>query len=495
MTYNFAEVPMKIYWIVFIVLVAAAAATACATAVKIDNTASLAAIKAMPVKMLEENQREFVDLRYGMFIHFGILTYTGSWSQKNLDIDLFNPAELDCGQWADAAKAGGMKFGVLTTKHHDGFALWQTGTSDFSVKTIPWKNGKGDVVREYVDAFRTRGLLPGLYYSVWDNTKGIGNEGMSEDDMQYVEAQLKELLTNYGPIPVLVLDGYSWKMGHKAYPYDRMRAFVKELQPNCLVIDHTHLQCLYNNDLAVFEEPKKVFSPKGNKVAAAQDQKIIGGNDWFWGPNTATEEPMSVDEIVDGHLIPLEERYTVFILNCPPNRKGLLDDKIVKRLADAGKKWKIDPLRPPLPAQGPQNEFPVVAGSATATSGRPEFAIDGQNDAYYYSVWETDKSFPQSITLDIGRTVEDIGILCYVPKYVTEETPTDNGAITSYEIHTSVDGVNFTKAAAGKWAANSLMKTVAFGPVQARYVRLTALAAKDGYAAATEISIGKAKPK
>src|SRR5271157_4062266 len=127
-------------------------------------------------KSLEELQRDFVDLRFGMFIHFGILTYTGTWSQRNLDITKFNPEKLNPGQWADAAKSAGMTFGVLTTKHHDGFALWQTETSDFSVKSIPWRNGKGDVVREYVDAFRAKGLLPGLYYSIWDNTKGIGNK-------------------------------------------------------------------------------------------------------------------------------------------------------------------------------------------------------------------------------------------------------------------------------------------------------------------------------
>ncbi len=445
-----------------------------------------------PVKPLEELQRDFAELRYGMFIHFGILTYTGSWSQKNLDISKFNPENLDCGQWAYAAKAGGMKFGVLTTKHHDGFALWPTQTSDFSVKAIPWRGGKGDVVREFVDAFRAKGLQPGLYYSVWDNTKGIGNKPVTEADIEYVEEQLKELLTNYGPIPLLVLDGYSWKMGHKAIPYDRLRAFIKSLQPNCLVIDHTHLQCLYDNDLAVFEEPKGVFAPKGNKVASAQDQKIIGGNDWFWGPSTEMENPMSLKDLVEGHLIPLEERYAVFILNCPPNRQGLMDGKIVTRLAEAGAKWKPNMKRKPLPAQGPQNELPVTPESAAATSGNASFAIDAINDSYFYSVWESDKQLPQSITLDLGKSYPDIGVLCYVPKYITVEKPTDEGAITSYEISVSVDNADFKKVAAGKWAADSAMKTVAFGAVQARYVRLTAVSAKDGFAAATEISVGRA---
>ncbi|HPD19233.1 MAG TPA: alpha-L-fucosidase, partial [Candidatus Goldiibacteriota bacterium] len=240
---------------------------------------------------IEQLQRDFVDLRFGMFIHFGILTYTGTWAQKNLDITKFKPVDFNPGQWADVAKEAGMKFGVLTTKHHDGFALWQTDTSDFSVKGIPWKNGKCDVVREYVDAFRARGLLPGLYYSIWDNTKGIGNKPVTRDDIEYVKKQLKELLTKYGDIPILVLDGWSWKMGHKAMPYDEIKSFIKSLQPGCLVIDHTHLQCLWDNDLIVFEEPKGVFAPEGNVLAAAQDQKIINGNDWFWGEQTLRDEP------------------------------------------------------------------------------------------------------------------------------------------------------------------------------------------------------------
>src|SRR5215475_12236055 len=105
-----------------------------------------------PGKPLEQLQREFVDLRFGMFLHFGILTYTGSWSKPNLNIELFNPTRLDPGQWADAAVSAKMKYAVLTTRHHDGFALWPSKASDFNVGHIPWRDGKGDVVREFVDA-------------------------------------------------------------------------------------------------------------------------------------------------------------------------------------------------------------------------------------------------------------------------------------------------------------------------------------------------------
>ena len=168
-------------------------------------------------------------------MHFGILTFCGSQpsdlarvgAQPNLAIANFNPSDrYDPGQWADAAVSAHMKFGVLTTRHHDGFALWPSAAGAFNVKSIPWKNGQGDVVRDYVDAFRSRGLLPGLYYSIWDSTQGIGTGPVTAAQLAYVKAQLTELLTNYGPIPVLVLDGWSWRTGHRTVAYQEIRELV-----------------------------------------------------------------------------------------------------------------------------------------------------------------------------------------------------------------------------------------------------------------------------
>jgi alpha-L-fucosidase len=202
---------------------------------------------------LERLQRDFVDLRFGMFIHFGILTYTGSWAQGNLDITQFNPTGLDCDQWASAAASAGMKYGVLTSRHHDGFALWPSKASKFNVGNIPWKAGQGDVVRCYVDAFRKQGLLPGLYYSIWDTTQGVAAGSISAAKLDYVKTQLAELLTNYGSIPILVIDGWSWQMGHKAIAYQEIYELVKSLQPNCLVTDHTHVPVPWDVDIVNYE--------------------------------------------------------------------------------------------------------------------------------------------------------------------------------------------------------------------------------------------------
>jgi alpha-L-fucosidase len=442
---------------------------------------------------LEALQQAYVDLRFGMFIHFGILTYTGAWSEANLPIAMFNPTRLDPAQWADAARAAHMKYGVLTTRHHDGFALWPSAAGTFNVKSIPWRDGRGDVVRDYVEAFRAKGLLPGLYYSVWDNTEGIGNGPVTAEQLAYVKTQLTELLTNYGPIPILVFDGWSWRMGHQAVPYQEIRELVKSLQPDCLMLDHSHLMSPWDADVVSFEEPKDpvlAFSPADNTSAANQGQKInaSGGNDWFWAPNIGNL--MSVQAIVDRHLRLLEPRWTNFLLNCPPNRDGLLDDAIVSRLAEVGAVWRPDPARPPLPPQGPQNRDPYTPVSAAATSGSAANAIDGNNDWGRYTVWVSTGPLPQSVTIDLGQTKPDVGFVGYVPRYVANQGPSSEGAITAYRVLVSGDGATFSEAAAGSWPGDGKMKAVSFGPVPARYVRVEALAAMGTNAAATELTVG-----
>jgi alpha-L-fucosidase len=383
-----------------------------------------------------------------------------------------------------------MKFGVLTTRHHDGFALWPSAASTFNVGHIPWKNGQGDVVRDYVDAFRSRGLAPGLYYSIWDSTEGIGNSAtISAEQLNYVKTQITELLTNYGPIPILVIDGWSWKTGHNKVAYQTIRELVKSLQPNCLITDHTHLVDPWEVDIVNFEEPTGAFAPSDNSYAAAQETKIngSGGNDWFWAPDVGNL--MSVSTIVAGHLQMLEPRYTTFLLNCPPNRDGLLDATMVSRLAEVGAAWSPNPNRAPLPTQARLIEHPYTPVGATATSGTAANAIDGVNDTNTHTFWQTASALPQSVTLDLGQSRPDVGMLSYVPQYVSGVGVT-GGNITTYGILVSTDGTTFTEAASGTWPADGKLKTAIFGPVAARYVRLEVRAAMGGAAIVTDITVG-----
>jgi alpha-L-fucosidase len=439
----------------------------------------------------QQIQRDFIDLRFGMFICLGILTYTGSWGQPNLPINQFNPTNLDCNQWADAAVSAKMTFGVLTTRHHDGFALWPSKASTFNVGSIPWRSGKGDVVQEYVTAFRAKGLEPGLYYSIWDSTQNNGSNGaLSASQMQYIKTQLTELLSNYGKITLLVLDGWAWKMGHRNAPFAEIHDHIKSLQPEILIVDHDGIQGPWDADLVMYEEPKGVFSPTGNTIAAAQDNKIngTGGNDWYWAPDIGNL--MTASAIVDGHLKKLEATYTNFILNCPPNRQGLLDQGILDILTQVGKSWTLNSSRAPLPAQTPLNEHPYMPTGATATSGTASNAIDGVNDVGVNTVWTSSTGLPQSLTLDLGSVKPDVGYFGYLPGYAGNG-PTTNGSITSYKILVSSDNSAYTAATSGTWPGDGKYQGVLFGPAAARFVRLEADAVKGtGGAQATEVVVG-----
>ena len=168
----------------------------------------------------------------------------------------------------------------------------------------------------------------------------------------------------------------------------------------------------------------------------------------------------------------------------------MLDDAIVTRLGEVGNAWSPDPNRPPLPKQPPQIDVAYDPVAAVATSGYATSAIDGQDDWYLYSVWQSSSALPQSLTVDLGQVRPDVAVLDYVPRNIAQVGPSADGAITSYAISTSMDGATFTAATSGTWDADGKMKTAAFGPVAARYVRLDALAVSGTNAAATEIAIG-----
>ncbi len=465
---------------------------------------------------LDDLKRSFLGMQFGMFHHFGILTYTGSWAEANLPINDFNPGTtLNPRQWAQAAKAAGAKFGVLTTRHHDGFALWPSKASSFNVGHTTWyaqvggqpaPNDKGDVVQQFVDGYRAEGLTPAFYYSIWDSTHPV-NGTLNAEQVQYLTTQLTELMSNYDKIPLLIVDGWSWMMGHHAAEGWYIHNLVKSLQPDILIVDHEGIQSPYDEDLVMYEEPRGVFAPAGNTWAAVQGQKINGhgGNDWFWKSNITGY--MSVSDIVDSHINTLVPRYTNFILNCPPNNKGLLDDAIVTELAQVGTYRQSHPatVPPTLPSQGPQNSNPYFPVSATASSGTAANAIDGRNDLGTYALWQSTGALPQWVQIDLGAA-KSVGFLGYLPPYQAGSgfnssngrcsgtqcaIPATTGLITGWEIDTSTDGTTFTKAASGTWPANGKLQGVDFGPLQARYVRLIATAVNSGTSAqATEIEVG-----
>lgn len=455
------------------------------------------------------NLRNLINQRFGMFNHFNLGTFTDEeWAAGGQSPTRFNPPSVDCAQWAAAAASAKMSYGVLTTKHHDGFCLWPTA---YGNQNVAYSGYKQDVVRQYVDAFRAKGLRVGLYFSVWDRTKTVQaypgshvsdtTQSIDLDDIDYTLGQVRELLTNYGEIDMFVTDGYAWQMGQHAIPYQRMRALVQELQPNCVMVDHGALSQPWLGDAIYFEEPLGVRAPAGNTYAGIQGQTVSNG--WFWHPATPNESLMSKNDII-AHLADLEPKYTTFLLNCPPNRNGRLDTNIVNRLAEVGAAWAgPNASRPALPTQPLKVEYPVTPAAAYATGYRaeepPRNAIDGRSDLRAETCWSTwggSIALPQALTIDLGGVWSNVSTLQYLPKQWNRGSADTNGDITGYTVSVSTDGNTFTQVASGTWASGPAPKIVEWSNRNVGYVRLEVTAATGGYANVGGIHVGgrSAKP-
>ena len=169
--------------------------------ISVEEKIEMAARVVPTVKQLQWQQMELT-----AFLHFGINTFTGNeWGNGTDSPQIFNPSSLDCRQWAKTLKEGGFRMAILTAKHHDGFCLWQTATTEYSVKNSPWRDGKGDVVRELSEACREYGLEFGVYLSPWDRNARCYGDSPAYNEF-YVQ-QLTELLTNYGDISEVWFDG------------------------------------------------------------------------------------------------------------------------------------------------------------------------------------------------------------------------------------------------------------------------------------------------
>jgi len=200
-----------------------------------DTPASLAA-KAARVRP-SERQLAWQALEFQAFVHFGINTFTDrEWGTGEEDPALFDPSGLDAGQWVETFKAAGMRGVVLTAKHHDGFCLWPSRFTEHSVKSSPWRGGRGDLVREVAEACRRAGLSFGFYLSPWDRHEPC--YGDSPRYNEHFRDQLRELLTGYGEISEVWFDGACGEGPNgkrQVYDWKSYYALIRELQPGAVI--------------------------------------------------------------------------------------------------------------------------------------------------------------------------------------------------------------------------------------------------------------------
>jgi alpha-L-fucosidase len=423
-------------------------------------------------KSLLQLQQEFLDLRFGMFVHFNMATFQDrEWGDPTAPPDQFNPTALDTDQWAETALAANMTWGCLTTKHHDGFCIWPTATRGASVRQTQHKT---DIVRAYVDSFRKRGLKVALYYSMLDMRDDIRHFNVTREKVELIKAQLTELFTKYGDIFALIIDGWNapWsRITYEEIPFREIYGLVKRLQPDCLISDLNASQYpaggLYYTDLKAFEQNAGQLVPNESSVPAYSCVTLTDG--WFWKQQDATGRLKETKTVVDGWLVPLNARHCNLILNAPPNREGRLAPNVVRRLIEIGRAWKNP---------GPTEKIGqhVVITTQNLATGKPITASsypdtvgpDEANDGDFRSSWYTDDGLTSGwLEVDLTRE-QSFNVVCFVEP-VGRWDDYKESRIKSYKFQ-RWDGNGWTDLAAGGVPAPVAIHSIA--RTSARRVRL-----------------------
>src|SRR5664280_476920 len=300
------------------------------------------------------------EMEYYMFVHFTVNTFTGrEWGYGDENESIFNPTELDCRQWARVARDAGMKGIIITAKHHDGFCLWPSEFTNHSVKNSSWRNGKGDVIKELRSACDEYGLKLGVYLSPWDRNSSFYG---TPEYLNYYRNQLRELLTKYGNIFEVWFDGANGgdgyygggretrKIDNKSY-YDwaKTHKIVRELQPSAVMFSDAGPDVRWvGNENGMGSLTNWCLLKKDDMYPGGDFAKILGeghedGNYWVPAEVDVSIRPgwfyhQNQDSLVRSPENLLELYYSSvgrnsnLLLNVPPDRRGLLNEKDIKSL-------------------------------------------------------------------------------------------------------------------------------------------------------------------
>ncbi|KAJ4774784.1 Alpha-L-fucosidase 1 [Rhynchospora pubera] len=331
-----------------------------------------------------------------MFFHFGMNTFTDSeWGTGEESPSLFNPTNLDTNQWMEAAVEAGVSLVILVAKHHDGFCLWPTQYTDHSVKWSPWREGKGDVLKDFVDAARAHGIDAGLYLSPWDRHERTYGREVAYNE--YYLAQLHEILTRYGSVQEIWFDGAKGKNAtNMTYHFQEWFQTVKQLQPSINIfsdagpdirwvgdeagsagstcwstVNRTHLKI---GD-ASLEKYLNTGDPHGTDwVPPECDVSIRPG--WFWHKN---ETAKSMSQLLDIYYKSVG-RNCVLLINVPPNSTGLVSESDITRMKEFHQ--AIQTIFSIDMAKGSETKASSQRGGTTGGFGASN-VIDGNEDTYW----------------------------------------------------------------------------------------------------------------
>ncbi len=280
-------------------------------------------------------QVRWQDMEFGVLVHFGLNTYMDrEWGDGTDSPAVFNPDAFDPEQWVQAAQAAGAQYLVMVAKHHDGFCLWPTEQTDYSVKSSPWRQGKGDAVGEVAAAARKHGMKFGVYLSPWDRHEAKYADEAAYDE--HYEAQLRELAERYGELVEFWLDG-AGSEGHR-YDFDSYVERLRIYQPNALIfadvalLDYGDIRWVGNEDGYVRGEHWNVIDRHGLLRWRPAEADTPMRRHWFYHDNDA---PKKLE-----HLVQIYEetvgRGAQLMLGISPDRHGRLVQADVSRLHELG---------------------------------------------------------------------------------------------------------------------------------------------------------------
>ncbi len=359
-------------------------------------------------------QVEWQDLEMGAIIHFGPNTFLDQeWGDGSADAKLFDPTQFDPEQWMRALSAAGFKYVIFVAKHHDGFCLWPTSETAYSVKSSPWKEGKGDVVKRVEEAARRYGLKFGVYLSPWDRHEP--RYSISADYDKYYSAELDELVQGYGPLEEFWLDG-AGSAGH-VYNFPQYIEELRTYQPNALVFadvalfEYGDIRWVGNEDGVIPYENWNVIDRHGYlRWRPVEADTPLHKQHWFWHPN---DEPSlkSVPELVSTYEQTVG-RGGQLVLGIAPDRRGLLPDADVQRLKEFGQA---------IAAHYGNN----VAAKHLKANANEELALDGKLDTFWSAPAGShhaaiEVSFDKPVTFDRVVTMEWLNDGQHVEKYAIE---------------------------------------------------------------------------
>jgi alpha-L-fucosidase len=377
---------------------------------------SVAAVQAQNFTEVKPSPQQVAwqDLEFGVILHFSTNTFLDrEWGDGTAAPSVFNPKQFDPDQWMQAIKASGAKYVVLVAKHHDGFCLWPTEQTDYSIKASPWKQGKGDVVGDVARSARKYGLKFGVYLSPWDRHDPRYNDAAAYD--KYYLSELEELATRYGDLVEFWLDG-AGSAGH-VYNFARIIETLRTYQPNSIVFADTGL-FEYGDARWVGTESGKVDYENWNVIdrhgylrwRPIEADTPLRELHWFWHPHD--EASLKSVEALTAIYEQTVGRGAQLMLGVAPDDRGLLPDSDAARLREFGE--AIQRLHAGNLALHHQPTTPEISA-----------ALDGDMDSFWsaptgshHAVLEVD--LPEPAAVNRVSTMEWLNDGQHIEKYAVE---------------------------------------------------------------------------